>query len=109
MWRVPGELPGLKWSIIAPPTLFMRALRLPIIASGGLRDGIDIAKSIALGATLGGIAGPFLKAADESVEAVDQLIRELTAQLRIAMLCTGADSIPALQTVELIEAEDQNS
>ncbi|MBZ0299739.1 MAG: type 2 isopentenyl-diphosphate Delta-isomerase [Anaerolineae bacterium] len=74
-----------------------------IIASGGLRDGIDIAKSIALGATLGGMAGPFLKAADQSVEVVDQLIRELSAQIRIAMLCTGASNISALQQTPLIK------
>lgn len=78
---------------------------LPIIASGGLRDGIDIAKTIALGASMGGIAGPFLKAADVSAEAVDQLIRELSTQLRIAMLCSGVSSIRALQSVELIQVE----
>lgn len=74
-----------------------------IIASGGLRDGIDIAKSIALGATLGGLAGPFLKAADQSVEAVDQLIRELSAQIRIAMLCSGAPNLAALQQTPLLK------
>jgi len=74
------------------------------IASGGLRDGIDIAKSIALGARLGGLAGPFLKAADQSAEAADQLARELIAQLRIAMLCAGAASIDALQNTPLIPA-----
>ena len=74
-----------------------------IIASGGLRDGIDIAKSIALGATLGGLAGPFLKAADQSVEAVDQLIRELSTQIRIAMLCSSAPNIAALQQTPLLK------
>lgn len=74
-----------------------------IIASGGLRDGIDIAKCIALGATIGGVAGPFLKAADESVEAVNDLIRELIAQIRIAMLCSGAGNIVALQNTPLIK------
>lgn len=78
---------------------------LPVIASGGLRDGIDIAKAIALGATAGGLAGPFLKAADQSVEAVDQLIRELTAQVRIAMLCSGARTIVDLQKVPLIKGD----
>ncbi|MBI5669839.1 MAG: type 2 isopentenyl-diphosphate Delta-isomerase [Chloroflexi bacterium] len=78
---------------------------LPIIASGGLRDGIDIAKCIALGATLGGLAGPFLKAADQSLESVDQLIRELTAQLRIAMLCSGARTIDALQRTPLLSVQ----
>jgi len=76
---------------------------LPIFASGGLRDGIDIAKSIALGATLGGIAGPFLKAADHSTEAVSELIDELTRQVRIAMLCSGARNIAALQQTPLIK------
>lgn len=79
------------------------APQLPIIASGGLRDGVDIAKCIALGATLGGIASSFLKAANESVEAVDQLIRELTAQIRIAMLCSGASSIAELKKIPLIK------
>jgi len=78
---------------------------IPVFASGGLRDGIDIAKSIALGATLGGLAGPFLKAADISVEAVDQLIRELKAQLRIAMMASGATDIPTLQSTPLLEVQ----
>lgn len=74
-----------------------------IIASGGLRDGVDIAKCIALGAAAGGIAGPFLKAADQSVEVVDQLIRELSAQIRIAMLCSGAGTIAELQRIPLLK------
>ncbi len=74
-----------------------------VIASGGLRDGIDIAKCVALGATAGGLAGPFLKAADLSAEAVDQLIRELSAQIRIAMLCSGARSIAELQKIPLLK------
>ncbi|NWG16675.1 MAG: type 2 isopentenyl-diphosphate Delta-isomerase [Chloroflexi bacterium] len=76
---------------------------LPIFASGGLRDGIDIAKCVALGAVAGGLAGPFLKAADQSVETVEQLIRELTAQIRIAMLCCGARDIHALQATPLLK------
>ncbi len=75
---------------------------LPIIASGGLKNGIDIAKSIALGATLGGMAGPFLKAADQSVSAVEDLIRETYAQVRVAMLASGAASISALQQTPLV-------
>lgn len=78
------------------------APNLPVFASGGLRDGIDVAKSIALGATLGGLASPFLKAANESVEAVNELIEILTAQLRIAMLASGSCNIAELQHAELI-------
>jgi isopentenyl-diphosphate Delta-isomerase len=76
---------------------------LKIIASGGLRDGIDIAKCIALGASAGGIASPFLKAADQSVEAVDDLIRELSSQIRIAMLCSGSKNMDELQQTSLLK------
>lgn len=77
----------------------------PVFASGGLRNGIDVAKCIALGANLGGLAGPFLKAAHESVEAVDTLIRELSTQVRIAMLCSGAGDMSALQETTLLKID----
>jgi isopentenyl-diphosphate delta-isomerase len=73
-----------------------------IIASGGLRDGIDIAKCIALGATLGGMAGPFLKAAAVSTEAVIDLARETERQIRVAMFCTAAPTIAQLQQTPLL-------
>ena len=50
---------------------------IPIIASGGLRNGLDLAKCIALGATLGGMANPFLKAAVNSLKTVlDEILVE---------------------------------
>ena len=77
------------------------APQLPVFASGGLRDGIDIAKCVALGATLGGLAGPFLKAAAVSVEAVAEAIGEISRELRIAMFAAGAGSLAALQATPL--------
>jgi isopentenyl-diphosphate delta-isomerase len=77
------------------------APQLPVIASGGLRDGIDAAKCIALGAGLGGLASPFLKAAAVSVEATSEAIAELARELRIAMFAAGAGSISQLQTTPL--------
>ncbi|MGH2524220.1 MAG: alpha-hydroxy-acid oxidizing protein, partial [Anaerolineales bacterium] len=74
---------------------------LPIIASGGLRDGIEVAKCIALGASLGGLASPFLKAADASVEAVVETIAELAREIRIAMFAAGAGTIIQLQNTPL--------
>jgi isopentenyl-diphosphate delta-isomerase len=78
------------------------SMDLPIIASGGLRNGVDIAKCIALGAIAGGLAQPFLVTANQSTEDVEQLIRELIAQLRIAMLCSGAKNIAELQKTPLL-------
>ncbi|GAB4522135.1 MAG: type 2 isopentenyl-diphosphate Delta-isomerase [Anaerolineales bacterium] len=66
------------------------APEIPVFASGGLKDGVDVAKCLALGATLGGMAGPFLKAAAISTQAVLESIRLLEAQLRIAMFAAGA-------------------
>jgi isopentenyl-diphosphate delta-isomerase len=58
-----------------------------------------------LGATLAGVAGPFLKAADHSLDAVRQVIWELTSQLRIAMFASGTANIDALQQAELLAAK----
>jgi isopentenyl-diphosphate Delta-isomerase len=76
---------------------------LKIIASGGLRTGIDIAKCIALGAVLGGMAGPFLKAAVKSPEMVVQTIREVQREIQVTMFAAGAANLDALQQTPLIE------
>lgn len=78
---------------------------LPIIASGGIRDGIQIAKAIALGAAACGIAGPFLHAAVRSTAAVSEFIAALVAQLRTAMFAVGAREIAALQCIPLQTVE----
>lgn len=74
--------------------------KFPIIASGGLRNGLDIAKCIALGAVLGGLASPFLKAAVKSLESVLDQIQIIQTELRIAMFCIGAKSVAALQSTD---------
>jgi isopentenyl-diphosphate delta-isomerase len=79
------------------------APQLPVIASGGLRDGIDVAKCVALGAGLGGLASPFLKAAAVSLEATIEVIEGLGRELRIAMFAAGAGSLAALQQTPLVK------
>jgi isopentenyl-diphosphate delta-isomerase len=76
---------------------------LTVFASGGLRSGVDIAKCLALGARLGGMAAPFLKAAVESVETVVQTIEEVAREIRVCMFAAGAGDIAALQSTPLIE------
>lgn len=75
---------------------------LPIIASGGVRDGIQMAKAVALGAGMCGIAAPFLRAANVSTEAAADLIAVLIAQMRIAMFAAGAIDLLALQRLSLL-------
>ena len=96
-----------NWGIPTAESLLM-ALRgapeLPIIAGGGVRDGIQMAKAIALGATACGVAGPFLHAANESTATVAELIALFVTQLRVAMFASGAADIQALQRIPLIPA-----
>jgi isopentenyl-diphosphate delta-isomerase len=76
-----------------------------IIASGGLRTGLDAAKSLALGADAAGFAAPLLKAAVVSRRAVDERLRGIIEGLRIAMFCIGAATVADLaDTPHLVRA-----
>ncbi|MDR3101867.1 MAG: type 2 isopentenyl-diphosphate Delta-isomerase [Methanocalculaceae archaeon] len=70
----------------------------PVIASGGLRSGLDIAKAIAFGATLGGMALPLLSSALCGEEETDKTIESIHHQLRAAMFLTGSADISSLRT-----------
>jgi isopentenyl-diphosphate delta-isomerase len=70
---------------------------VPVIASGGLRSGMDLAKVLGLGANLGGMAGPFLQAANISAEVVADLAGEMGDVLRIVMFCLGITDIETLR------------
>ncbi len=74
-----------------------------LIASGGLKDGVDIAKCIALGADLGGMAGYFLKAAAKSMEDCLSAMNEIRNEIIIAMFAVGAKDIAELKKAELIK------
>jgi isopentenyl-diphosphate Delta-isomerase len=69
---------------------------MTVFASGGLKDGLDIAKCLALGASLGGMAGQFLKAAAVSSAEVVQLMDLVRQQIRVTMFAAGAGNLAAL-------------
>ncbi len=77
---------------------------LALFASGGIRSGQDVAKCVALGADLVGLASPFLKRAVESTEAVAEEMEFLIAELRITMFCSGAGNLGALRSPDLLKA-----
>ncbi len=76
---------------------------VPLIASGGLRTGIELAKTLALGATLGGMAFPFLVEYERGgFEGVVSLIERLILELKTTMFLVGAKDIPSLKRSNII-------
>ena len=65
-------------------------------ASGGVRNGLDAAKLIALGATKVGLAKPFLEAALKGENALEELLQKLELELKIALFCTGSKNLTEL-------------
>ena len=106
--RVAARFRG--WGLPTAESILMArrgAPHLPLIASGGLRDGIDVAKCVALGARAAGIARPFLKAAAMSAEAADEAVAEIITELRVAMFAAGAGNIATLRQTPLMAAKDK--
>jgi isopentenyl-diphosphate delta-isomerase len=73
----------------------------PFWASGGVRNGVDAAKLVAMGAQMVGIAQPLMKAAIDSVEVLDQCMTKIENEFRIAMFCTGQKKVAALRKNEV--------
>lgn len=76
---------------------------VPLIASGGLRNGLEVAKAIALGADLAGLAFPFLQAASESTQAVDELVQLLIAEITTVLFCTGNANLSQLRQSDALQ------
>ena len=92
-WGIPTEeaLVGIRQAL--PGT--------PLIASGGIRTGVDVAKAIALGADIAALGQPLLAAALESSGHVVKFIANVIHEIKIAMLCVGARDLPALRKAPL--------
>lgn len=74
-----------------------------IIASGGVRSGLDVSKCIALGASMTGVALPFMRAARVSFEELCELTESLIFELKVAMFCTGSRNLAELSKKQLHE------
>jgi isopentenyl-diphosphate delta-isomerase len=74
-----------------------------VIGSGGIRNGIDAAKAIALGADLVGVGRPLLRPATVSALSVQERIERMLAEMRIAMFCAGARNLAELRQTKLLE------
>ena len=93
------------WGIATPIAVvetLQGAQGLPVIATGGVRTGLDAARALALGATLVGMGFPFLKAASEGELALRAFLDQFLAELRVAMQLVGAATIRELWRVPVV-------
>jgi isopentenyl-diphosphate delta-isomerase len=87
------------WGIPTPVSVVgVQTTALPVIATGGIRSGLDAAKALALGATLVGVARPLLQAALEGDAAVDAWIDQFLHELRTVLFLTGSPDLASLRS-----------
>lgn len=79
-----------------------QTVNVPVIASGGIRSGVDMAKALGLGASLTSLSQPILQASAKNVEETEKTLLRLTEELRSAMFLVGAKSICELKEKPLV-------
>ena len=111
MYRAPDEFTRqlaatfVGWGIPTADSILnvkKAAPRMTVFASGGIKDGLDIAKAIALGATLGGMAGQFLKAAAISTKSAVQMMKLTKRQIEVTMFAVGVGSLEGLSLEKMV-------
>ncbi len=93
-----------EWGIPTAEALkdAVKSVKVPVIASGGIRNGVEVAKALAMSASLVGFALPLLKPANESWTKVKAHIEKIISQLKDAMFLVGAKNISDLRKVRVI-------
>jgi isopentenyl-diphosphate delta-isomerase len=100
-----GEHLGMKfwdWGIPTAVSIIEADVGLPLVATGGIRDGVMMAKAIALGASMTGVALPLVAAAREGPEKVKNTLEMYIEELKAAMFLTGSRSVEGLKKAPVI-------
>jgi len=94
-----------EWGIPTSESIQLcaKAVKIPLIASGGLRSGLDAAKCIRLGASLSGAALPFLKSLENGgMKSLDGEISRWIRELKTAMFLTRSKNLSELKKAQII-------
>lgn len=92
-WGIPTEEALVQVRRAAP--------EMELVASGGIRSGLDVAKAVALGADIAAIGQPLLAPALESADKVIEFLQQIIYEIKVAMLCVGAPNLAALRKTPL--------
>ena len=79
-----------------------QTVKIPVVASGGVRSGLDVAKSLVLNASLASLSQPVLEAANKGAEETQELLSRLVDELRNVMFLVGAQSLESLTKVPAV-------
>jgi isopentenyl-diphosphate delta-isomerase len=88
------------WGIPTPVSIRIADVGLPIIGTGGLRNGLDVARAISLGANVGGMAWKLLMAASRGYESLEKEIKAIITELKSVMFLAGATDVKELMEVD---------
>lgn len=90
------------WGIPTPASVVMARGKLPLIATGGVRSGLDAFKLLALGADIVGIAGMLLPATLKSGEEVCSELKRIVRELKAVMFLTGSGTVKDISRTGLV-------
>jgi isopentenyl-diphosphate delta-isomerase len=104
--HIKSKLGELFWDWGIPTALSIllvsKSVKMPIIASGGLRNGLEIAKCLILGSDLCAMAFPFLRKASESEEELENFTKLILTEIKSTMFLLGAKNIKSLKNTRYI-------
>ncbi len=86
------------WGIPSPVSVLEADVGLPIVASGGIRNGLHVAKAISLGACCAGAANLVLKEAMQSADAVEDRLLDIISEFKAAMMLTGSANVEQISS-----------
>ncbi len=91
-----------EWGIPSPISLRLARVGLPVVATGGIRSGLDAARAVALGARAAGMASQMLRAAEDSAGAVVRELESVITEIKAVMFLTGCQSLQELTKLKVV-------